>query len=83
MVVLDPPLALNDKPQVEFDSDTFKVYKQEGSFVDFVVWPALFLQETDDILERGVVQCCDTKPDCTKYDLQKDGNHLQKHSIVG
>ncbi|XP_053399188.1 centrosomal protein of 128 kDa-like [Mercenaria mercenaria] len=66
MVVQDPSLALVDKSTISFDTNKFKDYTKRGRYIEYVVWPALFLHEKGPLLGKGVAQGCDVKPDQTR-----------------
>ncbi|XP_053399155.1 uncharacterized protein LOC123556778 [Mercenaria mercenaria] len=66
MVVQDPPLVLVDKSTFGFDTNTFKDYTKRGRYIQYVVWPALYLHEKGPLLGKGVAQGCDVKPDQTR-----------------
>ncbi|XP_060571879.1 uncharacterized protein LOC132730048 [Ruditapes philippinarum] len=78
MAIQDPPLYLtleNCKTDQIFDGNTFKEYIESGPYVEFVVWPAVFLEKDGPLLCKGVVQC-------KKYKLfqlrKKDGSQTGK-----
>ena len=56
MSVQDPPLSLYNKLSKVFDSDIFSDYTDSGKYMDFVVWPALYLYDGGPILRKGVAQ---------------------------
>ncbi|XP_060566867.1 uncharacterized protein LOC132725704 [Ruditapes philippinarum] len=59
MAIQDPPLyvdtnlSLRGKP---FETNLFKPYTVQGKYVDFIVWPALYLHEGGSLLNKGVAQ---------------------------
>ncbi|XP_060571875.1 titin homolog [Ruditapes philippinarum] len=60
MAIQDPPLYLtleNCKTGQIFDRNTFKEYTKSGGYIEFVVWPAVFLEKGGPLLCKGVVQC--------------------------
>ena len=60
MAIQDPPLYLtldNCKRGQAFNRDIFKEYTRTGPFIEFAVWPAVFLHKDGPLLCKGVVQC--------------------------
>lgn len=59
MVIQDPQVFvdtnLNDIRK-HFDTDRYKTYTKTGTYVDFIVWPTLYLHKGGDILMKGVAQ---------------------------
>jgi hypothetical protein len=39
-----------------FDTSVFKAYTKSGKFVDYIVWPPLYLHENGPLLCKGVAQ---------------------------
>ncbi|XP_053399157.1 meiosis-specific nuclear structural protein 1-like isoform X2 [Mercenaria mercenaria] len=60
--VQDPPLFLKAQSPLEFDTNAFKDYTKRGKYVEYVVWPALYLHEGGVLLAKGVAQGTDHKP---------------------
>ncbi|XP_045203864.2 uncharacterized protein LOC123556873 [Mercenaria mercenaria] len=58
MVVQDPPLVLSVPSSSKFDNNTFKDYTKRGPYMEYVVWPALYLHEGGALLAKGVAQGC-------------------------
>lgn len=60
MCVNDPTLVIEYEsyPGQEIDHSKFNLYNGKGTVVDFIVWPALFLNRGDSlsILAKGTVQ---------------------------
>ncbi|KAL3879287.1 hypothetical protein ACJMK2_031588 [Sinanodonta woodiana] len=52
---LDTSVAIQDG-QKHFDNEKFRSYTKTGQYVDFVVWPALYLFEGGPLIERGIAQ---------------------------
>uniref|UniRef100_K1QC94 Mitochondria-eating protein C-terminal domain-containing protein n=1 Tax=Magallana gigas TaxID=29159 RepID=K1QC94_MAGGI len=53
----DPPMCLVDFGRgLEFNSNEMRSFTKSGKFVDFVVWPALYLHEDGPLLSKAVVQ---------------------------
>ena len=42
--------------KIEFDTSLFKEYTKKGKYVDFIVWPIMYLHRNGPILSRGVAQ---------------------------
>lgn len=61
MNIQDPPIVMKWKAPDDklFNADIYKAYLQNGSQVDYVVWPALFLYEGGTLLSKGVAQGMD------------------------
>ena len=61
MAVQDPPMAIltDESKDGKFDKTKFKEYTKTGSYVDFIVWPAVLIQEGGDMMAKGVAQCKD------------------------
>ncbi|XP_052794075.1 uncharacterized protein LOC128227501 [Mya arenaria] len=57
--VQDPPLHMRFKViNRKFNSEIFRDYIARGPFMDFMVWPPLFLKENGPLLSKGVAQGC-------------------------
>jgi hypothetical protein len=57
MVVQSPPMTLEDlKPNEEFRKEIYKSYTKSGSYIDYVVWPALLLNQDGPVVGKGVAQ---------------------------
>ncbi|XP_053399056.1 uncharacterized protein LOC123530812 [Mercenaria mercenaria] len=59
MAIQDPPLYVDtnlSRMDEKFDTNHFKPYMATGKFIDFVVWPALYLFEDGNMLSKGVAQ---------------------------
>ena len=41
---------------MHLDTGTFKPYTRTGKFIDYIVWPALYLHENGPLLCKGVAQ---------------------------
>ena len=61
MAIQDPPMAITtDIPRtLIFNKSYFKEYTKSGKFVDYVVWPAILIQDGGALMAKGIVQCCD------------------------
>ncbi|XP_060600428.1 uncharacterized protein LOC132753897 isoform X3 [Ruditapes philippinarum] len=55
MVIQDPPMTLLFKPDVAV-INSFREYRNKGTRVDIVVWPALLLKEGGPMVSQGVVK---------------------------
>jgi hypothetical protein len=55
MVIQDPPMTLLFKPDAAV-INYFREYRNKGTRVDFVVWPALLLKEGGPMVSQGVVK---------------------------
>ncbi|KAK3582916.1 hypothetical protein CHS0354_009723 [Potamilus streckersoni] len=61
MTLQEKPMHLETSVEIRngqkhFDNEKFRAYTKTGQYVDFVVWPAIYLFEGGPILERGVAQ---------------------------
>ena len=58
MCIQDPPVALG--PSVTqghmFDTSLYRAYTQTGPYIDYEVWPPLYLCEGGSLLTKGVAQ---------------------------
>lgn len=56
MAVQEPPMYLLFKAKhgQEIDTSVFDVYQGSGKRVDFILWPAVFVQEGGTCLQKGV-----------------------------
>ena len=71
MAVQDPPvyvdtnLSVRDSP---LNKNLFKPYTSNGQFIDFVVWPTLYLQQGGSVLCKGIAQGKNYKTPNQDYD---------------
>ncbi|XP_060567418.1 uncharacterized protein PF3D7_1120000-like [Ruditapes philippinarum] len=81
--VQDPPLKLDAQFTDKFETNVLKDYTKRGEFVDFVVWPAMFLHKGGPLLSKGVAQGrCGNQPREVpdrpiSVDTRKDGYNTQ------
>lgn len=56
--VQDPPctISLDLRRGEPFQTDKYRVYRQSGKQVDYVVWPVLYLHQGGGVLCKGVAQ---------------------------
>lgn len=56
--IQDPPIVLcaSAKSGELLNTDLFKAYTSSGRYIEFVVWPAVFLHESGPVLAKGVAQ---------------------------
>ena len=61
MAIQDPPMAVSReiRDDFRFDKTKYKEYTKLGQIVDFVVWPAVLIQDGGHLMAKGIVQCCD------------------------
>jgi len=61
MCVQDPPVTLTWLPPADgaFDHDLYRAYTRNGSHIEYVVWPVLYLHEGGSIITKGVAQGID------------------------
>lgn len=60
MAVQDPPVYMDtqiNRTDEQFNSNTHKPYTQSGIYVEFIVWPSLYLCKNGNLLSKGVAQC--------------------------
>ena len=60
MVVQDPPVFVDiniDRHDEKFDSNKLKAYTKSGIYIDYIVWPPLYLHEDGNLLFKGIAQC--------------------------
>ena len=56
MVIQDPPIVLDNSTQEKFDTSRFKGYMHNGTYTDYVVWPAVNLYNEGPLLSKGVAE---------------------------
>ncbi|XP_061184924.1 rootletin-like [Saccostrea echinata] len=58
MKIRDPPLFVRFEFRrgTEFNTDILRRYTKTGGYLDFIVWPALYLHEKGPLLSKGVAQ---------------------------
>eukprot|EP00105_Crassostrea_gigas_P000950 XP_011412931.1 PREDICTED: probable DNA double-strand break repair Rad50 ATPase isoform X7 [Crassostrea gigas] len=58
MRIRDPPLFVRFEFRcgTTFNADVLKRYTKTGGYLDFLVWPALYLHEKGPVLAKGVAQ---------------------------
>nr|XP_034301646.1 intracellular protein transport protein USO1 isoform X3 [Crassostrea gigas] len=58
MRIRDPPLFVRFEFRCgsTFNADVLKRYTKTGGYLDFLVWPTLYLQENGPVLAKGVAQ---------------------------
>lgn len=61
MAVQDPPMAIVVPSYLIYNKDIYRAYTKSGKFVEYVVWPAISIQEGGALLGKGTVQCCDKR----------------------
>ena len=54
--VHDPPVSLDANVTDTFDTNKFNVYKKHGKYVEFVVWPVMYLYKEGPLLSKGVAK---------------------------
>ncbi|XP_053392004.1 uncharacterized protein LOC128554717 [Mercenaria mercenaria] len=61
MVIQDPSVYLDvticNRYGEKYESTTLKPYTQSGQYIDYIVWPPLYLNEGGNILCKGIAQC--------------------------
>lgn len=45
-----------ERGRLSFDKDLYKEYTCRGEYIDFIVWPTLFLHKGGPLLSKGVAQ---------------------------
>lgn len=63
MAVQDPPMALTGEvgEGAAYKKTEYREYTKSGPVVDYVVWPAVLIQDNGDLIAKGIVQCRDVK----------------------
>lgn len=63
MAIQDPPMAILTEIGVgcRYDISKYREYTKQGEFVDYVVWPAVLIQDGGQLMSRGIVQCRDER----------------------
>ncbi|XP_062589852.1 trichohyalin-like [Saccostrea cucullata] len=58
MRIRDPPVFVRFefRQGTEFNTDILRRYTKTGGYLDFIVWPALYLHENGPVLSKGVAQ---------------------------
>nr|XP_022304349.1 uncharacterized protein LOC111111582 isoform X3 [Crassostrea virginica] len=58
MSIQSKPMLLDFGPEqnADLNPSIFTTYKATGSKVNFVVWPAMFMQENRELLSKGIVE---------------------------
>ncbi|XP_062589739.1 uncharacterized protein LOC134251332 [Saccostrea cucullata] len=58
MRIRDPPVFVrfDFRQGTEFNTDILRRYTKTGGYLDFIVWPALYLHEKGPVLSKGVAQ---------------------------
>ncbi|XP_060571873.1 uncharacterized protein LOC132730042 [Ruditapes philippinarum] len=78
MAIQDPPIVFADELRrgCNFDTNLLKPYTTSGTFVDYIVWPALLLYKNGPVLVKGVAQGYGRKSDNQQmqFDKSKDDN---------
>ena len=81
MCVQDPPMLLSIKTEPKFNLGLFREYTKRGPYVEYVVWPAMYLHEDGHILSKGVAQ--GTKEQKSIPDLSSNYQRLGSTSWDG
>lgn len=73
MSLQDPPVVFGEtsSTMTKFDTNVFRSYTQSGTFVDFVVWPPMYLYEGGPVLSKGVAQGYKSRSAPTKMQNHK------------
>ncbi|KAL3879652.1 hypothetical protein ACJMK2_031939 [Sinanodonta woodiana] len=58
---------------LHFDTTKFVSYTNFGMYMDYIVWPALFLYKDGPLIKRGVAQGFNRGPDVKTPNVQRDG----------
>ncbi|KAL3879688.1 hypothetical protein ACJMK2_031975 [Sinanodonta woodiana] len=55
---LKEPAQLRNKTatKMHFDKDKFMSYTMSGNYIDYVVWPAVYLYKDGPLMKKGVAQ---------------------------
>ncbi|XP_053389590.1 protein starmaker-like [Mercenaria mercenaria] len=55
----EPPVFVefpDNTEDIKFDTNKFKPYTKSGTYIDYIVWPAVYLHEGGPLLCKGVAQ---------------------------
>lgn len=59
MAIQDPPVCLDTNTRKSGDplnTQEYRAYTQSGKFIEYIVWPVLYLSENGGVLCKGVAQ---------------------------
>ena len=59
MAIQDPPMALYLKldKNAKYEKSLYREFTKHGNFVDYIVWPAVLIQDGGSLMCKGIVQC--------------------------
>lgn len=60
MVIQDPSIVMDvniKRYNEKYDSNSFKTFTKSGKYIDYIVWPPIYLHKDGSILLKGVAQC--------------------------
>ncbi|KAH3727947.1 uncharacterized protein LOC127854234 [Dreissena polymorpha] len=78
-VVMDTEIKRDGQP---FDYAAYRPYTQSGPFFDFIVWPALYLNEGGGLLYKGVAQEMGSdESKVVKQNLQQTNQSSRKQTM--
>lgn len=73
MAIQDPQVFVDTNLKESgkhFDTERYKAYTKSGSYIDFIVWPALYLHEGGGMLMKGIAQATSKpSPDYENVDM--------------
>ena len=86
MCVNDPPMVIEYEsyPGQEIDQSKFNLYNGKGTIVDFIVWPALFLNRGDSlsILAKGTVQTVMVQPTTSSHLPKRKSSERMDNMLI-
>ncbi|WAQ98121.1 hypothetical protein MAR_022494 [Mya arenaria] len=53
--------TLDLKDRLDFNKELFKEYTVRGKYVEFFVWPVMYLHDNGPVLTKGIAQCAEDK----------------------
>lgn len=82
MAVQDPPMALTGEvvKGAAYKKTEYREYTKSGPVVDYVVWPAVLIQDNGDLIAKGIVQCRDVE-DAIVAESNSDAESQQEFLI--
>ncbi|XP_060606042.1 uncharacterized protein LOC132758385 [Ruditapes philippinarum] len=84
MAVQDPPVHVDvniDRCDELHDSTLYKPYTKSGIYIDYIVWPVLYLHENGNILMKGIAQCKDkNSKNSTVQSLRTTRRRRKRHN---
>ncbi|XP_045206821.2 uncharacterized protein LOC123559064 [Mercenaria mercenaria] len=83
MAIQDPPVFVDiniERHGEKMDTDLRKPYTTSGKYIEFIVWPTLYLHKGGNVLLKGVAQCMSVNNKMEKQN-SKDFTSISNASI--